>query len=70
MEVTAGYDLFLNKRGEGREIRVPGMYRKFDMNRSNVNIRGERDDFRYILNMFFQRGDYFRVSERGDLVDA
>ncbi len=69
-EVTAGYDLFHNKRGEGREIREPGMYRKFDMNRANVNIRGERDDFRYVLNMFYQREDYFRVSERGDPGDG
>ncbi len=64
LEITAGYDLFLNDRGEGRQIREPGMYRKFDQNRARLNIRGEQDDFRYSLNMFFQREDYFRVSER------
>ena len=64
LEVTAGYDLFLNERSDGQQIRDPGMYRKFDQSRARMNIRGEQDDFRYSLNMFFQREDYFRVSER------
>ncbi len=64
-KISAGYDLFLNKRGEGVEIEAPdGMYRNFDMNRVRFGIRGEQDDFRYHLNMFFQREDYFRVNER------
>ncbi|MEX0680297.1 MAG: TonB-dependent receptor plug domain-containing protein, partial [Balneolales bacterium] len=63
--VTASYDLFLNERGEGTVIEQPGMYRKFDMNRAKLGIEGEQDDFRYMLNMYFQREDYFRVSERG-----
>jgi iron complex outermembrane recepter protein len=62
--VQAGYDLFLNKRGDGTQITGSGMYRKFDTNRARFNVRGEQDRFRYALNMFFQREDYFRVSER------
>ena len=62
--VQAGYDLFLNKRGDGIQITGSGMYRKFDTNRARFNVRGEQSHFRYALNMFFQREDYFRVSER------
>ena len=64
-QVTASYDFFINERGEGTIIEEPGMYRKFDMNRARLGITGEQNDFRYALNMFFQREDYFRVSERG-----
>lgn len=67
LKISAGYDLFLNKRGEGVTIDPdgPGMYRKFDKNKVQVDLRGERNDFRYFLNMFFQREDYYRISERG-----
>ncbi len=64
-EVTAVYDYFQNERGEGIVIVEPGRYRKFDMNRVRVGVRGERNAFRYALNSFFQREDYFRVSDRG-----
>ncbi len=64
-EVTAVYDYFQNERGEGTVIVEPGMYRKFDKNRVRLGVRGERNAFRYSLNSFFQREDYFRVSERG-----
>ena len=64
-EVTAVYDLFSNERGEGTVIVEPGMYRKFDKNRVRLGVRGERNAFRYTLNSFIQREDYFRVSERG-----
>ncbi|MFO8028253.1 MAG: TonB-dependent receptor [Cyclonatronaceae bacterium] len=63
-ELTASYDYFANNRGEGTIIEEPGMYRKFDMNRARLGLKGQRNDFRYALNMFFQREDYFRVSER------
>lgn len=65
LEVRAGYHLFLNERGEGTVIQEPGMYRKFNKNRANLGLRGEFDNIRYNLNAFFQREDYFRVSERG-----
>ena len=64
-EVTAVYDYFQNERGEGTVIVEPGMYRKFDMNRVRLGVRGKRNAFHYSLNSFFQREDYFRVSERG-----
>ncbi len=64
-EVTAVYDYFQNERGEGTVIVEPGMYRKFDMNRVRMGVHGKRNAFRYSLNSFFQREDYFRVSERG-----
>ncbi len=64
-EVTAVYDYCQNERGEGIVIEEPGMYRKFDMNRVRLGVRGERNAFRYALNSFYQREDYFRVSERG-----
>ncbi len=64
-EVTAVYDYFQNERGEGTVIVEPGMYRRFDKNRVRLGVRGERNAFRYSLNSFFQREDYFRVSERG-----
>jgi outer membrane receptor protein involved in Fe transport len=64
-EVTAVYDYFQNERGEGTVIVEPGMYRRFDKNRVRLSMRGERNTFRYSLNSFFQREDYFRVSERG-----
>lgn len=65
LEVTAGYHLFLNERGEGTVIQDPGMYRKFNKNRANIGFKGKHENFRYNLNAFFQREDYFRVSERG-----
>lgn len=64
-EVDAGYDLFRDKRGEGTEIEAPeGMYRNFDIDRVRLGIRGEDNDFRYRLNMFYQREDYFMINER------
>lgn len=64
MELSAGYHLFLNERGEGTEIEAPGMYRKFDKNRFRMDMKGEIRDIRYALHAFYQREDYFRVSER------
>lgn len=64
-EVTVVYDYFQNERGEGTMIVEPGMYRNFDKNRVRLSVRGERNAFGYALNTFFQREDYFRVSERG-----
>ncbi len=64
-EVTAVYDYFQNERGEGIVIIEPGRYRNFDMNRVRLSVRGERNAFRYAMNSFFQREDYFRVSDRG-----
>ncbi|MBP3191762.1 TonB-dependent receptor plug domain-containing protein [Natronogracilivirga saccharolytica] len=65
LELDAGLDIYRDKRGEGTEIQAPdGMHRNFDMTRMRLQARGERADLGYRLNVFFQREDYFRISER------
>lgn len=65
LQLGAAFDLFRDKRGEGTEIQAPdGMYRHFDMSRMRLLGSGQHNDFSYRFTAFFQREDYFRISER------